>query len=299
MARSYGQIMSAIWKDQEFRALSGAAQRIYLMLVTQADISSAGTLPLTVRRWAAYAADTTPDALSDALSELVAKRFVVLDESTEELLVRTFVKWDGGFGNEKRRRAITAAANAVTSPVIGAALAAELDALGVGHSIADAVWDALSDAISHAPPDTTRVVVTTVSTDHNPEPDPQPATRTPSAAERPDVERICQHLADRIEANGSKRPTVSARWYRAGRLLLDADGHTEQQVHNAIDWCQADEFWRANVLSMPKLREKYDQMRLAAQRPRGGRASPARSTTDLRVEAGSELARRLREQESA
>lgn len=83
---------------------------------------------------------------------------------------------------------------------------------------------------------------------------------------RDDVERICDHLADRIEANGSKRPTISKGWRDAARLMLDRDERTEEQVHAAIDWCQDDEFWRGNVLSLPKLRDKYDQLRLQAQR---------------------------------
>lgn len=85
-------------------------------------------------------------------------------------------------------------------------------------------------------------------------------------AERADVESLCTYLADKIEANGSKRPTVTTRWRDACRLLLDKDGRTVDQVRAAIDWSQADEFWRANVLSMPTLREKYDQLRLAAAR---------------------------------
>jgi len=83
---------------------------------------------------------------------------------------------------------------------------------------------------------------------------------------RDDVERVCQHLVDRIVANGSKRPKVTDKWRTAARLLMDKDARTEQQVHTAIDWCQADEFWKSNILSMPKLREKYDQLRLSAQR---------------------------------
>lgn len=66
-------------------------------------------------------------------------------------------------------------------------------------------------------------------------------------------------------------------------MLLDADGKTVDQVKAAIAWCQADPFWRANVLSMPKLREKYDQLRLQAQREREPRGSPKKSTTDARV----------------
>lgn len=77
---------------------------------------------------------------------------------------------------------------------------------------------------------------------------------------------ICEHLANRIEANGGKRPAVTKAWLDAARLMLDRDGRTEEQIHAAIDWCQDDEFWRANILSLPKLREKYDQLRLQAQR---------------------------------
>lgn len=85
---------------------------------------------------------------------------------------------------------------------------------------------------------------------------------------REDVERLCDLLADRIEGNGSKRPTVTKRWREAARLLLDRDGRTEQNVSDAIEWCQNDDFWKANIMSMPKLREKYDRLRLDAQRAR-------------------------------
>jgi hypothetical protein len=95
---------------------------------------------------------------------------------------------------------------------------------------------------------------------------------TPVEAPREDVTRLCIHLANRIEANGAKRPTIGKGWHDAARLMLDNDGRTEQEIHGAIDWCQTDEFWRANVLSMPKLREKYDQLRMQAQRRQGGTA---------------------------
>jgi hypothetical protein len=91
----------------------------------------------------------------------------------------------------------------------------------------------------------------------------------PAITSRPDVERLCRHLADRIEANGCKRPAVGKKWRDAARLMIDRDGRTEQQIMTAIDWCQDSEFWRANILSMPKLREKYDQLRMQASRKPG------------------------------
>lgn len=83
---------------------------------------------------------------------------------------------------------------------------------------------------------------------------------------RDDVQQVCAHLADRIEENGSKRPTIGKGWKDAARLMIDRDGRTVDQIIKAIDWCQDDEFWRPNIMSMPKLREKYDQLRLAAQK---------------------------------
>ncbi|WP_031010695.1 hypothetical protein [Streptomyces sp. NRRL F-5727] len=128
------------------------------------------------------------------------------------------------------------------------------------------------------------------------DPDPAPV--------REDVERLCEHLADRIVQNGSKRPSITKGWRDAARLMLDKDGRTEEAVHRAIDWCQDSDFWRSNVMSMPKLRDKYDTLRLQASRPAaGGNVVPigsARpSTTDQRVAEGLDLAARLRAQEAA
>lgn len=93
----------------------------------------------------------------------------------------------------------------------------------------------------------------------------------PAAPPRVDVERLCAHLADRIESNGSKRPSVTKEWRVAARLLIDRDGRTEDQIHAAIDWCQNDEFWLRNVMSMPTLRKQYDRLRLQAEEQRRAR----------------------------
>jgi hypothetical protein len=110
-------------------------------------------------------------------------------------------------------------------------------------------------------------------------------------ASRADVDRLCHHLASRIEANGSKRPAITKRWRDSARLMIDRDGRTEQQVIAAIDWCQGNEFWRANILSMPKLREKYDQLRLQATREKNGNGRT--STTNDRVSQAAEAGRRV------
>lgn len=99
----------------------------------------------------------------------------------------------------------------------------------------------------------------------------------PAKPPRADADRLCEHLASRIEANGCRRPKITQKWRDSARLLIDKDGMTEQQAHAAIDWCQDDEFWRANILSMPKLREKIDQLRMQAMR------KPRRNEGDRKI----------------
>ena len=106
-------------------------------------------------------------------------------------------------------------------------------------------------------------------------PDPNPSTSTEVdvsvSTERGDVTMLCNLLADLIERNGSKRPTVTKAWMDDARRMLDLDGREPEKAARLIRWSQDDDFWRANILSMPKFREKYDQLRLQAEKPTSSR----------------------------
>jgi hypothetical protein len=104
---------------------------------------------------------------------------------------------------------------------------------------------------------------------------PDGASSTPTIDKRADVERLCEHLADRIEGNTGKRPTITQKWRDAARRMIDIDGHSEQHIHGVIDWCQNDSFWCSNILSMPKLREQYIQMKLQGERRTQRHTGPA------------------------
>lgn len=111
------------------------------------------------------------------------------------------------------------------------------------------------------------------------------------ATPRADVDRLCEHLASCIEANGSKRPRITKRWRDSCRRMIDIDGRTEKQIRDAIDWCQGNEFWQANILSMPKLREKYETLRIQATNERKPRQAKTTTADRARqaIEAGREL----------
>jgi hypothetical protein len=54
-------------------------------------------------------------------------------------------------------------------------------------------------------------------------------------------------------------------WMNQCRLMRERGGRTPEDIRLMIDFSQTDEFWKSNILSMPKLREKFDQLWLKAQ----------------------------------
>lgn len=144
--------MTAIWRDRDFRALDEAAQRWYLMLVTQPEITAAGVLITRVDYWASLATDSKVDHAHQVLARLDAKMFVVTDWETNELLVRSFIRWDAGYNNPKRRPVIMKAAREVISERLAWSLTVEfaacgLPAIGPGRP-SDVLQDALPDSLS-------------------------------------------------------------------------------------------------------------------------------------------------------
>jgi hypothetical protein len=194
MARSYANFTTAIWRDDDFRALTMAEQHCFMMLNTQADISAAGVLTMALTRWASRVAGCTQADVREAIAGLEHKGFVVVDEQTEEVLVRSFVKWDKGYNNYKRQPSIHDAADAIESPKLRSALAQEFGRIGAPKECVPESYsqiaglsgshaDSPSDRHRDSHTDSPRVVVTEgVSTTEPPTRIPQSPTRVPAAS---------------------------------------------------------------------------------------------------------------------
>jgi hypothetical protein len=103
-------------------------------------------------------------------------------------------------------------------------------------------------------------------------------------SDRQDVDALCMRLAALMRANDPKAkiPDTEGKWKRwqdAARLLIDRDERHFEEAVVVLEFSQADEFWKTNILSMPTFREKYPQLRLkwagsvSAPRPPSPRAS--------------------------
>lgn len=127
MARGHGRILTSIWEDEDFKALDPAEQRLYLFLISQPNLNHAGLLDLTLRRWARKARGLTVAELEKTIAALEAARFIVVDDDTEELLIRSFIRNDGVWRMPKVMGAMVSGALEITSKRLQQALLAEMD----------------------------------------------------------------------------------------------------------------------------------------------------------------------------
>lgn len=101
MARDYAKVMSAIWNDDDFRTLPPHAQHLYFVLLTDPDLSYCGLADWRPKRILPKANGWALDALLDAARILSEERLIVVDEDTEEVLVRSFLRHDGVMQHNK------------------------------------------------------------------------------------------------------------------------------------------------------------------------------------------------------
>lgn len=126
MARDHARVLVSVWGDDDWRSLPATAQRIYILALSQPGLSYAGVTPYLPGRWANLAADTSAAAIRKGVATLVDRRYVVVDQDTEELLLRTFVRHDNVLRFPNVAVAMARAYRQIASPAIRSAFLIEL-----------------------------------------------------------------------------------------------------------------------------------------------------------------------------
>lgn len=129
MAHTYAAILTAIWADQEFTALTVGAQRLYLFLLSQPGLSQVGFLDINLKKWSNKAAALSAGDVEKHLAELATAGFVVADYETDEVLIRTYVRNSGAWKQPLIVAAMVPAVVEIESQKIRRALIQELDRL--------------------------------------------------------------------------------------------------------------------------------------------------------------------------
>lgn len=95
LAREHANIRLDMWGDDDWRALSMPAQWLYKLLLTHPKTNRAGVCDWRPKRLAAMAAGLDASEVQRMADELTQGFFIVVDEDTEEVAVRSYVKHDG------------------------------------------------------------------------------------------------------------------------------------------------------------------------------------------------------------
>ena len=97
MSGEYGKLYKRAWGDRDFKALTAHEQLQYLKLISQPDVSMAGILTHASMRWAGQTSDLNAADIDRALQGLERARFIAYDRETQELLIRSYIRNDGGW----------------------------------------------------------------------------------------------------------------------------------------------------------------------------------------------------------
>lgn len=133
MARTYARVKTAIWADDDFRTLPVDAQHLYFVLMTSSKLSFCGVTDWRPPRIAASAGDWTPAQVITAGEILHRSLYIVVDEVTEEVLLRSFIKHDGLMDQPNVAAAMVADYGHVASSAIRGVIVHELQRLFEEH----------------------------------------------------------------------------------------------------------------------------------------------------------------------
>lgn len=95
MTRDYARTNVTIIQDQDFRDLPFPAALLYKTMWDHPDLTYCGVLDWRPGRIAAIHAGLTTEYVRTFAACLEARHFIVIDEDTEEALIRSWVRWDG------------------------------------------------------------------------------------------------------------------------------------------------------------------------------------------------------------
>jgi hypothetical protein len=127
MARTYAKSYVSMWDaESDFLSLTADAQWLYQALYSHPLLSPAGVLPHQPRKWARKARDMTPKRIAAAVDLLTVERYLLLDEDTEECMVRTFIRHDQGWRTPNIRKSIETSISRIESEALRVSATLEL-----------------------------------------------------------------------------------------------------------------------------------------------------------------------------
>lgn len=264
MARDRANIYLRIWADERFRSLTPLAQHLYFVLDTHPALTSAGAMDWRPKKLPGFSRGWSLDHIERGRQELARTNWLAVDDSTEELILTTFIRDDGIIANPKMGQAVAKAIMAVASSTLRSIIAGELRKLRteqpelscwsspysarmladiMGMEPAERVPDTQSDTQSHTRNNSMHTATATKT-----------ATATPSGNARRRAQPAKQ-ASKRTRAPETFEVTADLRsWAVENGIEADLEAETQQFLdhHGAkgslmVDWRRSWYTWMRNT----------------------------------------------------
>ena len=282
MAREYARVKIKIWADTDFRDLTDPAQSMYFRLITSPTLSLVGVADWRPQRLIALTRGASIESSRAAARELQERGYVVVDEETEEILVRSFIRHDGVVKSPNIASAMVKDFAATASSVLCGVIVHEL------HRLHDEEpdlkgWPVVRDLLENPSIDPASIEVEPLSnssetvpdqflepssnTSPNGSPIPQPSSlNLQPATSSPARKRATQLPAD-WEPNDTHHRLAAERGHDVQVLADNFRDHHTAKASTYVDWHAAFRTWIRN------------------ERPSGGRPpgrpSPSQRAADV------------------
>lgn len=276
MARVFAPINIAIWQDPEWRSLPFVAQGLYTTLWAHPGLSYCGVVDWRPGRIAAMSGDLTSESVRAIGDCLQARHFIVVDEDTEECLIRSWVRFDGLL---KQPRMAISYANAyaeVASGDLRGVLAHEAERLqtrspelaGWGKDEVQSILSMpkIDPKLRPVPSDpypqgfpiglgidlgeTSPNVSGSVSVPPTPSPAPTPLTPAPESSRR----KPQRPFPEKFEPNDAHRAKAQSKNLDVQVCAEKFRGHALSQDRRCASWDQAFHNWLNNEKPGPPVR---------------------------------------------
>jgi hypothetical protein len=142
----HARIMRSIWTNEDWLDLSLEGQWLYERLLTHQKVSLAGVVEWRPKALTQSAKNVTLEIILAAAAELAEARFVIFDESTDEALIRSFVRNDGMMSQPNMATAVANCYAGTGSRGLRAVIVFEL--LRLKEDQPGLRWDRLADVLN-------------------------------------------------------------------------------------------------------------------------------------------------------
>jgi hypothetical protein len=140
------RVYRGVWFDPQWTTLTGAAQWLYLALITSPHVTASGILVWAPPRLAQLAARTSVADVIEAAAELSAADYLITDADTDEALIRAYVRHAAVLRNRNTATAIRRQYHGCRSARIKGVLVHELNRLAVERP--DLPWGQLVEVLA-------------------------------------------------------------------------------------------------------------------------------------------------------